>query len=227
MASKTSIASTLTDQLRSAILSGTFAPDSRLRLEELGTSFGVSLSPVREALLRLCGEGFVVSEDQRGFRVAGASASNFEEVIALRSLLEPYALRLSIERGDMAWEESLVAIFHRLTRIEQRNGYVPFLDEWERAHREFHLALVAGCGMPTLLQFCSMLHDQADRYRRLFLTKHPPQRNVADEHARMLDAVLARDTDTACALLLAHTRQTGGLIQAFMGDEPTSNKETK
>lgn len=227
LATKTSIASALTDQLRSAILAGTFAPDSRLRLEELGTSFGVSLSPVREALLRLCGEGFVVSEEQRGFRVAAATPGKLEELIALRSLLEPYALRLSIERGDMAWEESLVAIFHRLTRIEQKNGYVPFLDEWERAHREFHLALVAGCGMPMLMQFCSMLHDQADRYRRLFLKKHPPQRNVADEHARMLDAVLARDADTACALLQEHTRQTGGLIQAFMSeDTTTTRKET-
>lgn len=225
MSSKTSIASALTDQLRTAILSGSFAPDTRLRLEELGASYGVSLSPVREALLRLCGEGFVVSQDQRGFRVATASARNLQEVISLRCLLEPYALRLSIERADLQWEESLVAVFHRLTRIEQKNGYVPFLDEWEQAHREFHLCLVAGCDMPTLRQFCSILHDQADRYRRLYLKQQPPQRNVATEHARIVDAALAGNADQACALLLEHTRHTGALIQAFMTtNEP---KETE
>lgn len=219
MSSKASIASTLTDQLRSAILSGSFAPDTRLRLEKLGASYGMSMSPVREALLRLCGEGIVVSEDQRGFRVAAASVRNLEEVVAMRGLLEPHALRLSIAQGDVKWEESLLGVFHRLTRIEQKNGYM--LEEWEQAHREFHLCLVSGCDMPILRQFCGILHDQADRYRRLYLKKQPPQRNVAREHADIVDAVLAGDADKACALLIEHTRQTGALVQAFM----TSNEE--
>ncbi|MDP3495260.1 MAG: GntR family transcriptional regulator [Hyphomonadaceae bacterium] len=227
MASKSSIASSLTNQLRTAILSGSFAPDSRLRLEELGASYGVSLSPVREALLRLCGEGFVVSEDQRGFRVAQASLRNLQEVIALRAILEPYALRESIDQGDVRWEESLVAVFHRLTRIEQKDGFVPFIAEWERAHREFHLCLVAGCDMPMLQQICAQLHDQADRYRRLYLTKQPPQRNVAREHVEIVEAVLARDKDRACSLLLEHTRQTGALVHAFMMSANDSAQELK
>ena len=224
MTSKTSIACTLTDQLRTAILSGSFAPDSRLRLEELGASYGVSLSPVREALLRLRGEGFVVSEDQRGFRVAKASLSNLQEVIALRTLLEPYALRQSIEQGDVKWEESLVAVFHRLTRIEQKDGFVPFLTEWEQAHREFHLCLVGGCDMPMLQQICAQLHDQADRYRRLYLSNKPPQRNVAGEHAQIVEAVLARDQDRACNLLLKHTRETGAMVHAFMSAQDNSQE---
>jgi DNA-binding GntR family transcriptional regulator len=226
MTAKTSIASTLTFRLRDAILRGVFAPNAKLRLEELGASYGVSLSPVREALLRLTGEGFVVSEDQRGFRVAEASAKNLEEVTALRSHLEPFALRLAIERGDAKWEENLVVVFHRLTRIEEKNGFVPFLDEWEQTHREFHLGLVAGCGMPMLVQFCSMLHDQSDRYRRLFLKQRPPQRNVAKEHAAMVEAVLSRNADKACALLLQHSQRTGAAVQAFM-QESKVPQETK
>lgn len=227
---KLSIASTLTFRLRDAILSGTLLPNTRLRLEELGAQYGVSLSPVREALLRLAGEGFVVSEDQRGFRVAEASPQNLEEVTALRAHLEPFALRLSIERGDLKWEEDLVALFHRLTRIEQKDGFVPFLDEWEQAHREFHLGLVSGCGMPMLVQFCAMLHDQSDRYRRLFLKKRPPQRNVAKEHAAIVDAVLKRNADKACELLLKHSQRTGATVEAFMREDDlnvTNLKETK
>ncbi len=216
MTAKSSIASTLTFQLRDAILRGKFAPESKLRLEELGANYGVSLSPVREALLRLLGEGFVTSEDQRGFRVAAATPKNLEEVTALRSHLEPFALRLAIERGDAKWEENLVVVFHRLTRIEERDGFVPFIDEWEQTHREFHIGLINGCGMPMLVQFCSMLHDQSDRYRRLFLKERPPQRNVAQEHAAIIEATLARDADRACALLLKHSRDTGDTVQAFM-----------
>ncbi|MDX3908174.1 MAG: GntR family transcriptional regulator [Pigmentiphaga sp.] len=214
--SKVSIASTLTTRLREAILSGEVLPESRLHLESLGEQYGVSLSPVREALLRLVAEGFVVAEEQRGFRVVEASVKKLAEVTALRAHMEPFALRHAIERGDLAWEEKLVAVFHRLTRIEQRDEYVPFLDEWERTHREFHLCLVAGCDMPMVTQFCSVLHDQSDRYRRLFLKNRPPQRNVAQEHAAIMDAVLARDADLACDLLQAHSKRTGETVQAFM-----------
>lgn len=224
--SKVSIASTLTSQLRDGILSGALMPNTRLRLEELGTKYGVSLSPVREALLRLTGEGFVVSEDQRGFRVAEASIAHLDEVSRLRAHMEPFALRRSIECGDSAWEENLVSMFHRLTRIEQRDGFVPFLDEWERTHRDFHLGLIGGCGMPMLIHFCATLHDQSDRYRRLFLKTRPPQRNVAHEHAAIMKAALDRDADTACGLLRAHSERTAKNVQVFM-HEITLSKEIK
>ncbi|MDP9994575.1 DNA-binding GntR family transcriptional regulator [Variovorax boronicumulans] len=213
---KLSIASTLTSQLRDGILSGSLMPNTRLRLEELGARYGVSLSPVREALLRLAGEGLVVSEDQRGFRVAEASMAHLDEVTRLRAHMEPFALRRAIECGDPAWEENLVSMFHRLTRIEQRDGFVPFLDEWERTHHDFHLGLIAGCGMPMLIQFCATLHDQSDRYRRLFLKTRPPQRNVAKEHAAIMKAALDRDADTACRLLREHSERTAKNVQAFM-----------
>lgn len=213
---KPSIATELAFHIRDGILRGAYQPNSKLRLEELGSTYGVSLSPVREALLRLAGEGFVVSEDQRGFRVAMTSLDNLEEVTALRALLEPFALRMAVERGDLQWEEKLVATSHRLKRIEQSDGFLPFLDEWERAHHEFHLALISGCGMPMLVQFCSTLHDQSDRYRRLYLKDHPPQRNVAKEHADIVTATLARDGNKACALLRQHCERTGAMVQKFM-----------
>ena len=221
---KLSISSTLTTQLRDGILSGSLMPNSRLRLEELCTRYGVSLSPVREALLRLTGEGLVVSEDQRGFRVAETSVAHLDEVTRLRAHVEPFALRRSIECGDLAWEENLVSMFHRLTRIEQRDGFVPFLHEWERTHRDFHLSLIAGCGMPMLINFCATLHDQSDRYRRLFLKTRPPQRNVANEHAAIMKATLDRDADTACGLLRAHSERSAKNVQAFMLEESFSKE---
>lgn len=213
---KTSIATEISFQLRDAILRGTFPPNSKLRLEDLSAEYGVSMSPVREALMRLAGEGFVVSEDQRGFKVAMTSLENLEEVTALRALLEPFALRIAIERGGLEWEERLVATSHRHTRIEQSEGYVPFLDEWEKAHHGFHLALIAGCAMPMLVQFCGTLHDQSDRYRRLYLSERPPQRNVAKEHAEIVAAALSRNADLACRLLKEHCTRTGAAVQKYM-----------
>jgi GntR family carbon starvation induced transcriptional regulator len=71
-------------------------------------------------------------------------------------------------------------------------------------------------GSRWLMQFSSMLHDETDRYRRLYLNKGRAKRNVAREHAGILSAVFARDADLACARLLEHTSQTGAAIHALM-----------
>ncbi len=127
----------------------------------------------------------------------------------MRGQFEPYALRLAIERGDSAWEESVVGIFHRLTRIEKSAEKSPEL--WEAAHREFHMCLIGGCGMPLLVRFCGSLHDLSDRYRRLYMDP-PPRGNVAKEHAAIIDAVLARDAETACRILAEHSQRSGNAV---------------
>ena len=211
--SKATVASRLVPQLRDRIARGLLRPNAKLRLQELADLYGVSLSAVRETLVRLSADGLVTGEDQRGFRVAETSIADLIEVTTLRVQFEPYALRLAINRGDAQWEENLVAIFHRLTKIEKSDDYVPFLDDWEKAHREFHMSLIKGCGMPMLHQFCSSLHDMSDRYRRIYLANHlPPQRDVVKEHAEIIEAVLARDADKACQALAAHSQRTGSTV---------------
>lgn len=213
MSTKTNIGTSVTDRLRSAILSGEIPPSARLRLDELRNTFQVSLSPVREALLRLAGENLVVGETQRGFSVAETSVGNLEEVMTLRRLIEPYALDMAMRRGTVEWEEKLVGVFHRLNRLEDLEGAA--LEDWEAAHREFHLGMLRACEMPMVLELCERLYDLADRYRRLYLKKHSPQRNVKREHADILEKVIARDPK-ACDLLKEHIERTTSVILEFM-----------
>ena len=79
-------------------------PGVKLHLDNMREAFGVSLSPLREALCRLESEGLVKIEDQRGYRVTAVSPDNLKEVIRLRVDLEGTALREAIEHGDLAWE---------------------------------------------------------------------------------------------------------------------------
>lgn len=216
MATKPNIAAVVADNLRTAILAGDLAPRSKLRLEDLSASFQVSMSPVREALLRLEGRNLVVGEQQRGFVVAETSVDNLEEVMALRCLLEPYALGLALERGTVEWEGRVVSLFHQLSRIEESStDAVALNQDWERMHREFHLEMLRACGMPMLMDFCGMLYDLGDRYRRLYLTARPPQRNVPKEHAELLRKVVARDPG-ACELLRTHVGRTSAVLAKFM-----------
>ena len=174
--------------------------------------YEVSLSPLREALSKLSMEGQVIAEDQKGYRVAPVSAENLKEVVTLRSHFETIALTEAISRGGDEWEEQLVAIFHRLSKLERDSGRKLRVEDWERAHRAFHTALIAACGMPLLLQFCGTLHDLNDRYRRLFLKKYPADRDVCSEHKAIYEATLARETKQACELLRRHIERTGEFL---------------
>lgn len=215
------IADALDVQLRAAILRGDIAPGAKLKLEELRERFGVSLSPLREALSRLAAEGLVLAESQRGFRLPEASGERLAEVITLRCQLEPFALGESIRRGGDEWEERLVAVFHRLSKLERADPRAAKtrVEDWERAHREFHEALISACSMPILLQFCGVLNDLSDRYRRLFLARNPLDRNVHGEHQAILDAALARKAERAAALLRRHVERTGtNVLRAMQPD---------
>jgi GntR family transcriptional regulator, carbon starvation induced regulator len=233
-------ASSVSLRLRTLITTGQIRPGERLRLDELRARFGVSLSPLREALSRLATEGFVVMEEQRGYRVAPISDGNLREVTRLRAELETLALREAIRLGDDAWEAEIVASLYRLNKLERApstrapaaaprtaSAHVPTLGraasahvpEWEIAHRIFHRQLLSACAMPLLMQFCTTLHDLNDRYRRLFLERNPIDRNVSDEHAAIADATLARDAELACRRLRQHIERTGANVLRALNEQ--------
>src|SRR5512146_1702424 len=85
------LAGSLATRLRTDIVSGVLGPGAKLSIDELRSRYGVSLSPLREALSRLAAEGFVVLEDKKGFRVAPVSRDNCREVARLQDLLETQA----------------------------------------------------------------------------------------------------------------------------------------
>jgi GntR family carbon starvation induced transcriptional regulator len=206
------LAGTLAERLREQITGGQLVPGTKLHLEDLKETFGVSLSPLREALSRLSGEGFVVMQGQRGYRVAPVSEANLREVTTLRMETETFALKRAIALGDRDWEGRVVAALHRLNSLpptNKRKSRSEEIEEWEREHRAFHLALISACDMPLLLQFCTTLHDLSDRYRRLFLQKNPTDRNVNQEHAAISQATISRNGDKAANLLRQHIERTG------------------
>jgi DNA-binding GntR family transcriptional regulator len=211
------------EALRADLLACRILPGSRLKIQELCTQFSVSLGAIREALSRLTSEGLVVAEPQRGFRAAPISAADLQDLTMVRVEVETLCLTRAIEIGDVNWESRLVAAFHRLSRTPERAPADPIRsnDEWAEAHAAFHLALVDGCDSPWLLRLHSQLYDQSERYRRLSIPLARQERNVGQEHQRILDATLKRDTKKAVALMTAHlTATTNILLSAKVKGEP-------
>ena len=200
----TSIADRAYDRIRADIVFGRLAPGLRLRLDRLAGAYGASVSTLREILSRLSSEGLVIAEGQRGFRVSPVSPAGFEDVAAMRLLLETYALPLSFAAGDLEWESRVVAAHHKLAFMERRMlaGDPKSTELWKRYDREFHQALIESCESQTLLDLYGGVYDQYLRYQMVAVVFRGAI--AAEEHKRLLDAALARDADAARAVLEVH-----------------------
>lgn len=210
-------ASRVAERLRAAILAGELKPGAKVNLDRLRRTFGVSLSPLREAIARLIPSGLVVFEEQRGYRIAPLSRENLAEVTRLRAELESLALGHACACAGLDWEGAVVRALHRLSRSGRDRDRPETRAAWEAAHTGFHMALIGGCGMPLLIGFCRTLHDLNDRYRRILLAGHPGDRAAAAEHAAIAEAAVARDGPKAAQLLRAHIERTGARLDRRIG----------
>ncbi|NGO07921.1 GntR family transcriptional regulator [Streptomyces sp. HC44] len=194
--------------LRDAIMRGVYAPGDALKPQDLAKEQGVSLAVVREALVRVVGEGLADRLPNRGFAVPAVSDRRWQEIAEARRTIEPLVLRMSIERGDVDWEARVRAAHHRLARTP---AYVPeegeyYSSAWSEAHRAFHRTLLEGCGNPVLLETFDRMWTASELARRWSARR--TDRDDAREHRRLEEAALARDADTAAELLAQHVTQT-------------------
>lgn len=205
-------------RIREDIIRGRLAPGEKLQPDQLRDTYGIGLSPVREALSRLASDGLAVAEGQRGFFVAPVSIAELMDVADLRCELSVMALERSIERGDEAWEGGIVTAYYQLNKLVEQMKKDPatYADEWERRNRAFHAALEAACGSPWLLHFCEILYDQSERYRRRFVTYPEIRPEIYEEHRVIMEAALSRKAKPACDVLAKHIRRAAETVRALV-----------
>jgi DNA-binding GntR family transcriptional regulator len=196
--------------LRAAIVRCDYEPGARLRVDELGSKFSVSSSPLREALSRLAGQGLVQALENRGFRVAPLSVEGIVDLTRVRILIESETLSDAMENGNDVWESDVVAAAHRLALAEQRLSGTPAIldDDWSQRHRAFHMALYSGAQSDLLKTMVSELFDAAERYRRFSASHRKVRRNKNVEHQELMQATLSRDKKKALELLRLHISST-------------------
>lgn len=193
-------------RLRQSILSGELSPGDRLKVDALASEWGVSPTPVRESLQRLAADGLVDLAPGRGARVSELSLKEMIEIYSIRLLLEPFALRLSLERRTPEWEDQVTAALADL-RKELEAG-VPDVFRFEEIHRTFHEVLISRCNSTWLLRLYRTLNDQSLRYRLLSVGQRGGAAEVLGEHERLVSACLGENINVAVATLFVHIRLT-------------------
>lgn len=201
------------ERVRTEILRGAFGPGDPLKPQELAASMNVSLAVVREALLRLVGEGLADRLTNRGFAVPGFSDLRWQQLAEARRVVEPAMLRMAIQRGDLDWEAHVRAAHHRLARTPvyaQGEGRY-YSAAWSSVHYAFHRALLEGSGNLELLETFDRLWIATELARRWSGLRRP-DRDGVDEHRRLEEAALSRDADAAADILERHVSLTADAL---------------
>ena len=173
---------------------GELAPGTRVRDLGLAQRLGVSRTPVREALLRLAGEGALDADAGRGFRVRPLSRDELRDVGAILAELEPLAFRLS-PAFPAEQLDRLEALARQLEQTRGDIGRAVQLDE------AWHRALLEGCPNRRLLDLIATLRRVPRRYLHAYLREAGRLSLSTVHHSRLLAALRKGDLPAAVQLL--------------------------
>jgi DNA-binding GntR family transcriptional regulator len=192
----------LVEELRELILSGSLLAGQALRQDQLAARFGVSRTPLREAVARLEVEGLVVSEPNRGAVVFRPSTRELEEIYDVRLMLEPAAAALAATKREGDWSAELDA----LDQLNGRMAGVAAL-EYARMNSEFHTRLYALSGQQRLCAIIRNLRLQADPYVSMLIGGGGGPQALAD-HGEIVRLVRAGDGALVEDLTRRHLQHT-------------------
>jgi GntR family transcriptional regulator, rspAB operon transcriptional repressor len=181
--------------LRQDILSCALLPGQSLHEIELAARFGLSKSPIRDALIRLEGDRLVTVTPRKGYRVAPVSLADAEELFQFRSTLEEAVVRIA---SPVCSAKDLSKL-DRFRELKSSSDFVAY-------NRSFHLALANLCPNRRIAASSQDLVEQFDRLVIISVAKFD-DRNVealVEEHCKIIDAMQARDGRRAARILSEH-----------------------
>jgi DNA-binding GntR family transcriptional regulator len=203
------------ETLRDDILSLELAPGQLLDETTFADRFGMSRSPVREAFIRLAGEGMVVTLANRSTIVAPIDLQSFPKYVEALEIAQRMNTRLAAELRTEADLTRITAAQRAFESSVTRGDHL----EMSEANKLFHMAIAEAGRNPYLTGFYERLLDQGRRMLHLhfdYLERTHDGNLLTDDHVAMIEAIRARDVDRADALAQAHTRQFRDNFMRFL-----------
>lgn len=198
----------ISETLRAAVISGELRPGVVYSAPSLAAQFGVSATPVREAMLDLAKEGLIDTVRNKGFRVTELSEKDLDDLSELRALVEVPTVRRIAEAGVAAGLlEELRPLAAAIEDAAERGDLITHV----AADMEFHLKLLALAGNPHLVETVRSLRARSRIYGLRSLAARGELVPSAHEHAQLVDLVAAGDAAAAEALMDRHIRHVRGI----------------
>ena len=188
------------ERIKGEILDERLLPRQPLIEAELAAKYGMSKTPVREALLSLAREGLVEMSTFRGGRVRDFTADDAREIYELRELLEPFALRRAVPRLTDGDRRSLRALLDKAQAAAEGGDR----RELSRLNCAFHSSLVARCRNEKVIEILAHLQNQVRVMSMRLWNVRATHLREAEQHEAILTAVEAGQADRAAELLGEH-----------------------
>lgn len=206
----------LAEELKTAIITGKFAPGERLREEALASSLKVSRVPLRDALRRLEAEGYITFLSNSEVAVSKPTMEDLQDHYTIASVLEGLAARLAVERAQLD-EISRLKELHQLLKeaYKERDPR-----RYYEANSKFHRFIAEMARNERLYRLVDQMRQEIKKTRILSL--HLPQRldHSMREHDQILDAFMKRNPELAEATMVRHLQnQMDALKKLLAPDE--------
>jgi DNA-binding GntR family transcriptional regulator len=209
----TSLRDKVVERVRSDIVSGRVAPGTMYSVPSLAGQLGVSTTPVREALLELSRGGLVTPLRNRGFRVEAASLQDLNNLFAVRTLLERFAVVALAERGLSDVDE-----LRRLADVVADAVSAHDVLAYVEADRAFHFALVERAENPLLTRLIMELRDGMRLYGIDSSAGRQRQLASVGEHYALIELGTAGKVDEIAALIDRHINEWKPLFTAALAN---------
>lgn len=204
------------ERLREAVLALELVPGTVLARQALAEQFGVSQTPVREALLRLAEEGLVDVFPQHATLVSRIDLRAARQAHFLRRSIELELVReLAVRRP-----EGLVEALSRQIALQQALAEAQHYGEFVAADRQFHQLLYAAADMAALVELVGRVSGHVDRLRRLHLPTAGKTASILRDHRAIVEAIAAGDAAAAQEALRAHLSGTLSAIEEIREQFP-------
>lgn len=190
-------------KLRTDILSGKYKNNEELRENTIAKEYGVSRTPVREAIRQLELEGLVTTVPNKGAYVKSIKRKDVEDIYAIRSLLEGLCARWAAENITKEQLEGLEEILY-MTRFHLEHEHFEQLYEYDG---KFHEALYSACNSPILNHLLKDFHEYIQNVRKRALKDMERAVQCQEEHEAILEAIKLRDANRAAQLAGRHIQK--------------------
>lgn len=195
-----SLRSTVTEALRTAIIVGDLEEGELYSAPALAELLGVSATPVREAMMDLAGESLVIPVKNKGFRVTVMTSGDLEEMVEVRQLLEPPAVRTLAGKIPEAEYTGLRQQAQQIVAAAEEGDLRTYLS----VDREFHAEILRHTGNRRLVDLATKLRGQTRLKALRPLADSGELVGSAREHEELLDLMAAGDAEGAYALMMRH-----------------------
>ncbi|MFF7337895.1 GntR family transcriptional regulator [Streptomyces sp. NPDC008163] len=204
--------------LRAALVSGELRPGTVYSAPALAAQFGVSATPVREAMLDLVREGQVEAVRNKGFRITELTDQDLDDYTELRAMIEVPTVGRIARMGLTHELEALRPVAEEIVEAARRHDILGYLE----ADRRFHLALLALAGNRRLVEEVGELRRRSRLFGLNRLSESGQLAASAEEHIELLDLVVAGDAEGAESCMLGHMSHVRSLWADGRRGEPAN-----